>query len=105
MNKALIYQPARSSMQSAPLRHKEWVLEFEPESKLFVEPLMGWTGGADTTRQVRLYFATREKAIEYARAKGIVFELRLPKERSIRPKSYADNFRFDSARRNSANSS
>ena len=66
-----------------------------PDGPLGVEPLMGWTSSPDTTRQVRLEFATLEEAVEYAERKGI--EVRIdpahaPTEPTI---SYSDNFRSD----------
>ncbi len=45
--------------------------------------------------QVRLSFETREAAVAYAEAHGIPFDLELPPVQVRKPKSYADNFRFD----------
>jgi hypothetical protein len=55
---------------------------------------MGWTGGGDTQTQVRLNFATRDEAVSYAERRGLSFVVELPQERRVRPKAYADNFRF-----------
>ena len=44
---ARIYKPARTAMQSGKARTKEWVLDYEPEEPLQIEPLMGWTASGD----------------------------------------------------------
>jgi hypothetical protein len=56
---------------------------------------MGWTGSADTLGQVRLTFAAKEDAIAYASKHGIDCRVQEPQTRHWRPKSYADNFRWD----------
>ena len=92
---ARIYQPAKTAMQSGQGNTKGWVLEFEPEEKKLTEPLMGWTSSGDMRGQVRLRFATRDEAVSFAERHAIPYAVREPKKRRIRPKSYADNFRFD----------
>jgi len=91
---ARIYQPPKSAMQSGRAGTQHWVLEFEPSEPRRADPLMGWIGSADTQRQVKLSFATREEAVAYAERQGIAFEVELPQARHVRPKAYADNFRF-----------
>ena len=93
--RALIKRPAKSAMQSGLANTRNWVLEFAASSPREIEPLMGWTSSADTRRQVSLTFASKEEAIAYAERRGISYSVEEPKERQIRPKSYADNFRFD----------
>jgi ETC complex I subunit conserved region len=91
---ARIYKPARTAMQSGPARTKEWVLEYEPEARREIEPLMGWTSSADMKSQVRLTFDTKEEAVAYAERNGIAYRIMEPKPRPPVRKSYADNFRF-----------
>lgn len=89
---ARIYRRARSIMQSAPGRG-DWVLEFEP-TRLTLDPLMGWAGGADPISQVRLRFPDRQSAIDYAERHGWRYEL----EESSAPRrrrSYADRLRYE----------
>jgi hypothetical protein len=93
--RALIHRPAKSAMQSGVANTRNWVLEFAPSSPREIEPLMGWTSSADTRRQLMLTFSTKEEAIAYAERHGIPYTVEEPKERQTRPKSYADNFRFD----------
>src|SRR5260370_7095084 len=53
---AVIYKPARSAMTSGKARTRDWKLRFEPRSRPFIEPLMGWTGCDDTLSQGELTF-------------------------------------------------
>jgi hypothetical protein len=55
---------------------------------------MGWTSSSDTKRQIRLSFATKEEAIAYAKENGIAYRLEEPPATKIRPKSYAENFKY-----------
>jgi ETC complex I subunit conserved region len=91
---ARIYQPAKTAMQSGTARTKGWVLEFTADHAREVDPLMGWTSSDDTQAQVKLAFDTRAAAEDYARARGIAFEVSLPKERkqNIRAGGYGENF-------------
>jgi hypothetical protein len=91
---ARIHLPPRSAMQSGRANTAEWVLEFSPQQRSRLDPLTGWIGSGETTRQVRMMFPTREAAIAYAQAQGIAFEVEEPtRTRPIKPKVYADNFR------------
>lgn len=92
--KAKIYKPAKNAMQSGDRNTKQWLLEFEYADPKFIEPLMGWTGGGDTMQQLKLRFATKEKAIKYAESKGIHYTLEEPNKRRHIKKSYADNFAY-----------
>ena len=82
-------------MQSGKARTGFWVLEFEPEQKRRIDPLMGYTTSGDMKSQVRLTFETKEEAIAYAEKNGIAYQVREPKEGKRRQISYADNFRYD----------
>ncbi len=92
---ARIFRPARTAMQQGRAKTKHWVLEFEPARALRPDPLMGWAGGGDTRRQVRLEFDTKEAAITYAERYGIDYVIVPEHKRVVKPKSYADNFRWD----------
>ncbi|PPC84016.1 MAG: ETC complex I subunit [Hyphomicrobium sp.] len=91
---ARIYKPTKTAMQSGEARTKEWVLDFEPQSKRAPEPLMGWIGSSDTQAQVRLEFESKEEAVAYATRMGLAYTVIEPKPRKPIRKSYADNFRF-----------
>ena len=90
---ARIFKPAKSAMQQGDAP-REWVLEFEPELPLQLEPLMGWTSSEETRRQVSLRFQTLEEAVAYATRQGIPFRIEEPNKTELRPKSYAENFKF-----------
>jgi hypothetical protein len=55
---------------------------------------MGWTSSADTKSQIRMSFATKEEAVAFATRQGIAFRLEEPQKTLLRPKSYAENFKF-----------
>ncbi len=82
-------------MQSGRAKTKLWRMEFDELAPKFVEPLMGWVGQRDTTQQLKLDFDSREEALAYAEKKGYSVRVIEPHARVIRPKSYADNFKFD----------
>ncbi len=89
-----IYRPARTAMQSGEANTKDWIIEFEPTAPRSIDPLMGWTSSPDTRGQVILRFRTKEEAIAYAEKQGYAFQVFEPKERTLRPKSYASNFDY-----------
>jgi len=94
---ARIFVPPRSTMTSGRGRTQGWVLEFVPAERQQPDPLMGWVGSGDTSNQLRLHFDTRDEAVAYAAANGLAYELEEPPPKNVRPKSYADNFRFGRA--------
>ncbi|MEM9169623.1 MAG: ETC complex I subunit [Pseudomonadota bacterium] len=92
---ARIFQPAKTAMQSGKAKARSWVLEFESEAARRIDPLMGWTSGADTRAgQVRLTFETREAAVRYAEERGIPYAVEAPKTAQPVVKAYADNFAY-----------
>jgi ETC complex I subunit conserved region len=97
----LIYQPAKNAMQSGLAKTKRWKLEFPPQSGQYVEPLMGWVGQRDTQQQLAMFFDTCDEAVAYAQEHGLKYQIREPHKRRLRPKSYADNFRFEKVRKTS----
>ncbi len=92
--RARIFQPPKTAMQSGWAKTHEWVLEFLPMTSRQPDALMGWSGGGDTQTQVKLTFETRDEAIAYAQRADLVFEVELPQGRRVKPKAYADNFRY-----------
>src|SRR5712691_10243488 len=91
---ARIYKPAKTAMQQGLAATREWVLEYEPEKPKGIEPLMGWTSSSDMRTQVRMSFATRDEAIAFTTRQGIPFRVDEPQSTALRPKSYAENFKF-----------
>ncbi|PHK96599.1 oxidoreductase [Pseudoroseomonas rhizosphaerae] len=87
----------RSAMQSGKAR-TGWQLVFSPAEARRTDPLTGWWGSGDTRAQLRLSFSTREAAEAYARANNIPYEVEAePRHAAIKPKSYAENFRYGRA--------
>jgi hypothetical protein len=96
--RARIFRMPKSAMQSGMATAEEWRLEFPPSQPGRADPLMGWIGGADTQSQVGLNFPSREAAVAYAERAGLAYDLELPPpSHGIKPKVYADNFRFGRA--------
>jgi hypothetical protein len=89
---ARIFRPSKSAMQSGLANTVEWVLEFEPASARIADPLMGWTSSTDMDGQIRLSFDSRERAVAYAQAHGIPFQVIEPQQFKKIIKAYADNF-------------
>mgnify|MGYP000076623339 FL=1 len=94
MTEARIYQPTKTAMQSGHANSRRWVLEFEPSGRKDHDLLMGWVGSADTLGQVCIKFESKDEAIAFATKKGLDFQVHEPTRRRIRPKAYADNFRY-----------
>ena len=92
--RARIYKPAKTAMQSGAAKTRQWVLDYLPESRRGVDPLMGWTSSGDTQSQVRLRFDSKEEALDYAEAHGIEAVVYEPKSRrpNIRVGGYGENF-------------
>ena len=90
-----IYQPSKTAMQSGRAGTKHWALEFEPGARREMDPLMGWTSSRDTRTQIHMSFETLEEAIAYAEKQGYAYSVQTTQARTVRPKSYSDNFRYD----------
>ena len=91
MNKAKIYKPSKTAMQSGMGNTKNWILEFESMNKA-INPLTGWISSKDTMSEVRMKFSTKELAIAYAKKNNIKYKIIETKKRNFIKKSYADNF-------------
>ena len=89
--KAKIYKPTKTSMQSGVGKTKKWILEYIDES-ISINPLMGWESSSNTLSELKLFFDTKDQAVEYANKNKINYIIVEPNKRSIVKKSYADNF-------------
>ena len=56
---------------------------------------MGWQASNDTQKQVKIQFASKEAAIEYAEKHNIKYEVIIAQQRKLNIKTYADNFSAD----------
>jgi glycerol kinase len=98
MSKARIFRPAKNAMQSGRAKTRQWLLVWEPQEPMPIDPLMGWNGMNDTTREICLRFPTKEAAVEYAKKQGLDYEFSDPHERKPKIRPYADNFSFNRIR-------
>lgn len=90
---ARIYQRPKNAMQSGKALTDQWILEFAQSEARRADPLMGWTGSGDTQAQVRLTFADKEAAKDYARRYGIPARVLATPPKGLKLQAYADNFR------------
>ena len=95
---ARIYQPSKNALKSGQANTRKWVVEYEPEEAKRNDELMGWVGSGDMRGQLKLKFENKDDAIAYAERNSIPYSVQEPKKRRQRPKSYADNFRYDKVR-------
>ena len=95
---ARIYRPSKTAMQSGRAQTRNWLLEYEPASPRTPDPLMGWSSARDTLNEVRMRFATLDEAVAFAKKHGLDYTISEPHARTPKPKSYADNFRYDRIR-------
>ena len=91
MEKAKIYKPSKTVMQSGTRNSKKWLLEFDTKNK-GINPLMGWETSEDTMSEIKLEFDTKEQAINYARKNNIDYYVLEDQKRKLIKKSYSDNF-------------
>ena len=89
--KAKIYKPTKTSMQSGFGKTKKWILEYIDESTT-INPLMGWESSTNTLSEIKIFFDTKDQAVEYANKKKIDFVIIENNQRSFVKKSYSDNF-------------
>lgn len=96
---ALIYTPTRNVMQSGRAQTKFWQIKFNSNVPRWENPLMGWTSSRDPVQAMQLKFKSKEEAVEYAKEQGWAYEVKQPHEPvQLKPKSYADNFKYSSGK-------
>jgi hypothetical protein len=94
MKQVRIYSPTRNVMQSGKAKTGGWVVEYELPTPRRPDALMGWVSSSDTLNQVRLKFDGLEKAIAFVQEKGWGYSVLPAHERKVKPRNYADNFRY-----------
>lgn len=93
---AKIYRPRPSAMTSGRAKTHHWILEFETDEPMRIDPLTGNAVSTDTREQIRMTFDTMEEAVTYAKANDIPHRVHGSNAKTKRiPRSYADNFAFD----------
>ena len=87
-----IYKPSKSSMQSGQRNTKKWLAEYISDYEQVKDTLMGWNSSLDTKSQIKVFFDTKEQAINWAVNNNYQYFVVEPKKRIIKPKNYASNF-------------
>ena len=87
-----IYKPSKTAMQSGFGKTKKWLAEFISSEEAVKDTLMGWNSTSDTNSQIKIFFDTKDQAIEWAKNNNYQFVIDEPKVRKVTIKSYASNF-------------
>jgi NADH dehydrogenase len=92
IRKAVIYQPAKSAMQSGIAKTNHWLLKVLPTESKSIDPTMGWVTSNDTHTQVIMKFNSKDAAVKHAETMRLSYEVLEPNHPHVKPKSYASNF-------------
>ena len=87
-----IYKPSKTSMQSGFGKTKLWLAEYISDVDNVKDLLMGWNSSLDTQSQIKIFFDTKEHAVNWAIKNNYQYFVEEPKKRKIKIKSYASNF-------------
>ena len=87
-----IYKPSKTAMQSALGKTKKWLAEYISNEDKIKDNLMGWNSSSDTKSQIKVFFDSKEQAIEWAKNNNYQYFVDEPKVRKVKIKSYASNF-------------
>ena len=87
-----IYKQTKTSMQSGLGKTKLWLAEYISDSDNVKESLMGWNSSLDSKTQIRVFFETKEQAINWAKKNNYQYFVYEPQLRKLKPKNYASNF-------------
>ena len=91
-DKFLIFQPAKSSMQSGLNNTNKWCLSNCEMNESYISSKFCWNGSSNPEKRVKLFFNTLEEAKKFAQKKNFIFEIIIPGKRKILKKSYSQNF-------------
>jgi len=90
-----IYKPSKTAMQSGLGKTKLWLAEYISETDGGKDSLMGWNSSLDTENQIKVFFETKNQAIEWAKNKNYQFFVQEPKVKVMKLKSYSSNFDYN----------
>ena len=79
-------------MQSGLNKTKNWTIEFEFDASLKKDVLMGWNSSSNTSKQLKMNFASLEDAISWCKKNSYQYIIYDQTQKTIKPKSYASNF-------------
>ncbi|KAK3231217.1 hypothetical protein Dsin_003098 [Dipteronia sinensis] len=92
----IIYSPARTATQQGSGKVGKWKMNFLSIQK-WENPLMGWTSTGDPYANVGeagLSFDSEAAAKAFAEKYGWEYTVKKPHTPLLKPKSYADNFKW-----------
>ena len=92
LKRAKVYKNSASATQSGRHKADYWVLEPTVENISVKDNIMGWSGGSDIKKQIKLKFASLADVERYAKKNKIEIDVIKPKEKVRIIKAYADNF-------------
>ena len=87
-----IYKPSKTAMQSGLGKTKKWLAEYISNENTVKDNLMGWNSSSDTKSQIKVFFDSKEQAIEWAKNNNYQYFVEEPKVRKVKIKSYESNF-------------
>ena len=79
-------------MQSGLKKTRNWIIEFEFDTSLNKDHLMGWNSSKNTTKQLNLSFENLEDAISWCEKNSYKYRIFDQTHKRIKPKNYASNF-------------
>ena len=79
-------------MQSGLKKTKDWIVEFDFDSTLKKDVLMGWNSSENTNKQVKLSFPNLDDAKSWCTKNNFTYEVEDQSYKSLKPKSYSSNF-------------
>ena len=82
-------------MQSGQGNTKKWLAEYISDTEQVKDTLMGWNSSLDTKSQIKVFFDTKEQAIEWAQKNNYQYFVEGLKKRKIKTKNYASNFHIN----------
>ncbi|CAL1380869.1 unnamed protein product [Linum trigynum] len=94
--RVVIYSPARTATQQGSGKLGKWKINFVSTQK-WENPLMGWTSTGDPYANVgdsALSFESEAAAKDFAARHGWDYVVKKYPTPLLKPKSYADNFKF-----------
>ncbi|KAI6699377.1 hypothetical protein NL676_013701 [Syzygium grande] len=94
--RVVIYSPARTATQQGSGKVGRWKINFVSTQK-WENPLMGWTSTGDPYANVGdagLGFDSEEAARSFAERHGWEYVVKKPHTPLLKPKAYADNFKW-----------
>jgi hypothetical protein len=81
-----------TAMQSGIGKTKKWLAEYISDEATHKDSLMGWNSSLDTKSQIKIFFDSKEKAIEWAKRNNYQYFVEEPMIRKLKIKSYSSNF-------------